>query len=59
MTKGHKRRVKPKTLLLSTDSDKSIARLMAALAFTSPEVVPSHMLRSRAVSLIDILRRMT
>ena len=53
-----KRRIKPKVLLLNTNSERSIARLEAALAFTGKEVPVPYELRQRARAILDILRAM-
>ena len=56
-----KRRVKPKVLLLSDASDKSVMRLAVALALTSPdEGRPNeYQLENRAKWIIRTLRRLT
>lgn len=54
-----KRRLKPKMLLLSNNSQRSIARLAAALAYTAPEHVEMYRLRQRALAILEILREMT
>ena len=50
-----KRRLKPKTLLLSVNSEKSVARLVAALALTSLDPPDEMKLRVRARELLRLL----
>ncbi len=53
-----KRRLKPKVLLLSSVSPRSVARLKAALAFTGSEVPEDYKLTRRAEAMLRLLREM-
>lgn len=54
-----KRRLKPKQLLLSTQSERSIRRVMGALAIAALEDDAQWKLRKRAIDILDQLRGMT
>ncbi len=53
-----KRKMKPKVLLLSDDSARSVARLKAALAFTGEEIPVDYKLAARACAMLRLLRSM-
>lgn len=53
-----KRRLKPKTLLLSAASTRSVARLSAALAYTDETTPLEQEIRRRATAILRLLRDM-
>lgn len=53
-----KRRVKPRVLVLSTSSERSVSRLLAALAVTENATPDEWKLRNRARTILALLRAM-
>lgn len=57
-----RRKVKPKVLVLSQRSVRSVSRLAAALAFTTEQntdMPATYNLRRRAEQILDLLREMS